>query len=190
VAGERNIVYAWQSTSSPPQRSGLAWLIPLVGGTALAFALQKKQSLLAVKEETSSIKLIIPAGKASPAPPIGPALGSKGLNIMEFCKGFNARKQEYEAGTPIPVVITAKPDRSFTFETKLPTASWYIKKATGVSKGINSPKIDKPVGVITAAQCREIAEKKLPDMNATTVEAAARTIKGSAISMGFTYQED
>jgi large subunit ribosomal protein L11 len=157
-------------------------------GCAVAYALEKKKALLAV-EETSSIKLIVGAGAASPAPPIGPALGSKGLNIMEFCKGFNAKTADYEKGTPIPVVITAKADRSFTFETKLPTASWYIKKAAGITKGINSPKIDKPVGSITVAQCREIAEKKMADMNTLSVESATQTIIGSANSMGLTIQE-
>jgi len=135
------------------------------------------------KKIAGYIKLEIPAGKANPSPPVGPALGQRGLNIMEFCKAFNAATQNMEPGTPTPVVITAYADRSFSFETKTPPASYFIKKAAGIEKGSSAPNKDK-VGTLTTAQLREIAEKKLVDLNAYDVDAAMKTIAGSARSMG------
>ena len=129
------------------------------------------------------IKLEIPAGQANPSPPVGPALGQRGLNIMEFCKAFNAATQQMEAGMPVPVVITAFSDRSFTFETKTPPAAFLIKKAAKVAKGSAVPNKDK-VGTVTMAQVREIAEMKMPDLNANDIDAASEIIKGSARSMG------
>lgn len=129
------------------------------------------------------IKLQVPAGKANPAPPIGPALGQRGLNIMEFCKAFNAKTQGMEAGLPIPVVITAYADKSFTFIMKTPPAAILIKKAAKVQKGSARPNQDK-VGKITRAQAEEIAKTKEPDLTAADMEAAVRTIAGSARSMG------
>ncbi|MEM7071491.1 MAG: 50S ribosomal protein L11 [Pseudomonadota bacterium] len=134
------------------------------------------------------IKLEIPAGKANPSPPVGPALGQRGLNIMEFCKAFNAQTQNIEPGTPIPVVITAYGDRSFTFITKTPPASFYLRKAAGVEKGSSEPNKTK-VGKVTKAQLREIAKTKLQDMNAVSVEAAMRSIAGSARAMGITTED-
>lgn len=129
------------------------------------------------------IKLQIPAGKANPSPPVGPALGQRGLNIMEFCKAFNAATQSMEPGIPVPVAITAYADRSFTFVTKTPPVSYFVKKAANVNKG--SSKTGKEVaGTITIAQVREIAQIKLPDMNANDIDAACEMIKGSAVSMG------
>ncbi|WP_227816696.1 50S ribosomal protein L11 [Nitrogeniibacter aestuarii] len=133
------------------------------------------------------IKLQIPAGKANPSPPVGPALGQRGLNIMEFCKAFNARTQSLEPGLPIPVVITAFSDKSFTFIMKTPPASILIKKAAGISKGSPRPHTDK-VGSITRAQIEEIAKTKEPDLTAADLEAAVRTIAGSARSMGVTVE--
>ena len=135
------------------------------------------------KKIVGYIKLEIPAGKANPSPPVGPALGQRGLNIMEFCKAFNAATQQMEPGQPTPVVITAYGDRSFTFELKTPPASYFIKKAAGIEKGSSAPNKDK-VGKITTAQLREIAERKLVDLNAYDVDAAMNTIAGSARSMG------
>jgi len=135
------------------------------------------------KKMVGYIKLEIPAGKANPSPAVGPALGQRGLNIMEFCKAFNAATQQMEPGTPTPVVITAYADRSFTFETKTPPASYFIKKAAGIEKGSSAPNKDK-VGKLTKTQLREIAEKKLIDLNAYDVDAAMNTIAGSARSMG------
>ena len=129
------------------------------------------------------IKLQIPAGKANPSPPVGPALGQRGLNIMEFCKAFNAATQKMEPGMPIPVVITAYADRTFSFITKLPPVSYFIKQAAKVQSGSKEPGKTK-VAKLTKAQIMEIAEKKLPDMNCATVEAAASMIKGQARSMG------
>ncbi len=129
------------------------------------------------------IKLQVPAGKANPAPPIGPALGQRGLNIMEFCKAFNAKTQGMEAGLPIPVVITAYADKSFTFIMKTPPAAILIKKAAKVQKGSARPNQDK-VGKITRAQAEEIAKTKEPDLTAADMDAAVRTIAGSARSMG------
>jgi large subunit ribosomal protein L11 len=134
------------------------------------------------KEITAKIKLQVPAGKANPAPPVGPALGQHGVNIMEFCKTFNARTQKL-GDTIIPVIITVYSDRSFTFITKTPPAAELLKKAAGIVKGSGVPNKDK-VGKVTRAQIREIAQTKLPDLNAATVESAMRMIEGSAKSMG------
>src|SRR5881392_4519330 len=128
------------------------------------------------------IKLQIPAGAANPAPPVGPALGQHGVNIMEFCKAFNAETQQ-DAGTIIPVEITVFEDRSFTFITKTPPAAVLIKEAAGIEKGSGEPHVDK-VGRITEAQLREIAEKKLPDLNADDIDQATKIIAGTARSMG------
>ena len=133
------------------------------------------------------IKLQVPAGKANPSPPIGPALGQRGLNIMQFCKEFNAQTQGLEPGLPIPVVITAFADKSFTFIMKTPPATILIKKAAGIQKGSPKPHTDK-VGKITKAQCEEIAKVKVKDLTAGDVEAAIRTIAGSARSMGITVE--
>jgi large subunit ribosomal protein L11 len=125
----------------------------------------------------------VPAGKANPSPPIGPALGQRGLNIMEFCKAFNAQTQKMEPGLPVPVVITAYADKSFTFIMKTPPAAILIKKAAKIEKGSPRPNTDK-VGRITRAQAEEIAKSKMPDLTAADLEAAVRTIAGSARSMG------
>jgi large subunit ribosomal protein L11 len=135
-----------------------------------------------MKKVTGQIKLQIPAGKANPAPPVGPALGQHGVNIMEFCKSFNARTQKQD-GMIIPVVITVFSDRSFTFETKTPPASILLIKAAGVEKGSGEPNKNK-VGKVTAKQVREIAELKMPDLNTTSLESAIRTVSGTARSMG------
>ena len=134
------------------------------------------------KEITAKIKLQVPAGKANPAPPVGPALGQHGVNIMEFCKQFNAKTQKL-GETIIPVIITVYSDRSFTFITKTPPAAELLKKAAGIVKGSGVPNKDK-VGKVTRAQIKEIAQTKLPDLNAASVEAAMRMIEGSAKSMG------
>ena len=135
------------------------------------------------KEITGYIKLQIPAGKANPAPPIGPALGQAGLNIMEFCKQFNAATQKTEAGTPIPVVITAYKDRSFTFIMKQPPVSYFLMKAAGIAKGTGTTGKEL-VGKVTWAQIEVIAKQKMQDMNAHDIQAACRMIAGSAVSMG------
>ncbi len=129
------------------------------------------------------IKLQVPAGQANPSPPVGPALGQHGVNIMEFCKAFNAQTQNLEQGLPIPVVITVYSDRSFTFVTKTPPASVLLKKAAGIEKGSSRPNTDK-VGRVTREQLEEIARTKMPDLTAADMEAAVRTIAGSARSMG------
>ncbi|MDR2111585.1 MAG: 50S ribosomal protein L11 [Candidatus Accumulibacter sp.] len=139
------------------------------------------------KKIVGFIKLQVPAGKANPSPPIGPALGQRGLNIMEFCKAFNAQTQNQEPGLPIPVVITAYADKSFTFIMKTPPASVLIKKAAGVQKGSQRPHTDK-VGKLTRAQCEAIATQKMPDLTAADMDAAVRTIAGSARSMGITVE--
>jgi large subunit ribosomal protein L11 len=139
------------------------------------------------KKVVGYIKLQVPAGKANPSPPIGPALGQRGLNIMEFCKAFNAQTQSMEAGLPIPVVITAYQDKSFTFVMKTPPASILIKKAAKIEKGSQRPHTDK-VGKITRAQAEEIAKAKMPDLTAADLDAAVRTIAGSARSMGVTVE--
>ena len=133
------------------------------------------------------IKLQVPAGKANPSPPIGPALGQRGLNIMEFCKTFNARTQGLEPGLPIPVVITAFADKSFTFVMKTPPATILIKKAVGIKSGSAKPHTNK-VGNITRAQAEEIATAKMPDLTAADMDAAVRTIAGTARSMGITVE--
>jgi large subunit ribosomal protein L11 len=135
------------------------------------------------KKITAYIKLQIPAGKANPSPPIGPALGQHGVNIMEFCKAFNAKTQNDEVGTVTPVVITVYADRSFTFITKTPPAAVLIKKALGLASGSATPNKIK-VGKLTKDQVREIATKKMSDLNAASVEAAMATIEGTARSMG------
>jgi len=140
------------------------------------------------KKIAGYIKLEIPAGQANPSPPVGPALGQRGINIMEFCKAFNAATQSIEQGTPTPVVITAFEDRSFSFVTKTAPASFYLRKAAQLNKGSSTPGRDI-TGRVTKAQLREIAEAKLVDMNANDVEAAMNTIAGSARSMGFEVVE-
>lgn len=139
------------------------------------------------KKIVGYIKLQVPAGKANPSPPIGPALGQRGLNIMEFCKAFNAQTQGMEPGLPIPCVITVYADKSFTFVTKSPPASILIKKAAGVEKGSKTPHSDK-VGHLTRKQVEDIAKAKQPDLTAADLEAAVRTIAGSARSMGITVE--
>ena len=135
------------------------------------------------KKITGYLKLQVPAGSANPSPPIGPALGQRGLNIMEFCKAFNAQTQKMEKGSPIPVVITMYADRSFTFEMKTPPVSHFLKKAAKIESGAKATGRDK-VGSVTQAQVREIAEQKIKDLNCHTIEAAMRMIEGSARSMG------
>ncbi len=136
------------------------------------------------KKVSTYVKLQIEAGKATPAPPVGPALGQAQVNIMEFCKQFNARTQNKEmAGLTIPVVITVYADRSFTFITKTPPAAVLLKKAAGITKGAGTPNKDK-VGKVTEKQVREIATQKMPDLNASSVETAIKSIKGTARSMG------
>jgi large subunit ribosomal protein L11 len=139
------------------------------------------------KKVIAEIKLQIPAGAANPSPPVGPALGQRGVNIMEFCKAFNAKTQN-QAGIIIPVLITVYADRSFTFITKTPPASVLLKKAAGVEKGAADPKRGK-VGTVTRAQVREIAELKRPDLSAESLEAAMRTIEGTARSVGLDIVE-
>ena len=135
------------------------------------------------KKIVGYVKLQVPAGSATPSPPIGPALGQRGLNIMEFCKAFNAATQEMEKGSPIPVVITAYADKSFTFEMKQPPVTFFIKKAVGLKSGSKLPGTES-AGTITTAQLREIAEKKMKDLNADNIDAAVSMIAGSARSMG------
>ena len=135
------------------------------------------------KKVIGQLKLQVPAGKATPSPPIGPALGQRGINIMEFCKQFNAKSQEMEAGAPCPVVITYFGDKSFTFEIKTPPASYFLKKAAGLKSGSKTPGRET-IGTVTAKQVREIAETKMKDLNANSVEAAMQIILGSARSMG------
>ena len=135
------------------------------------------------------IKLQVPAGAANPAPPIGPALGQHGVNIMEFCKGFNAKTQEMEKNMPIPVVITVFEDRSFTFELKTPPVSYFIQKATKVAKGSQTPGKGAYVGKLTRKQAEEIANQKMVDLNAKDLEGAVRMVMGSARSMGIEVVE-
>ena len=134
------------------------------------------------------IRLQVPAGKANPSPPIGPALGQAGLNIMEFCKTFNAQTQNLEPGMPIPVVITAYRDRTFSFITKTPPVGYFLKKAAGITKASATPG-KEPVASVTMAQVREIAEQKLPDLNTKDIDAASQMIIGSARSMGIQVVE-
>ena len=140
------------------------------------------------KKIAGYIKLEIPAGKANPSPPIGPALGQQGVNIMEFCKAFNAKTDSLEKNAPVPVVITVYNDRSFTFETKTPPASYLLKKAAGIKSGSGRPNTDK-VGTVTTAQLEEIVKTKEPDLTAGSLEAAVRTIAGSARSMGLVVED-
>ncbi len=135
------------------------------------------------KKIDAYIKLQVPAGSANPSPPVGPALGQHGLNIMEFCKTFNAQTQNMEKGMPVPVVITAYSDKSFTFITKTPPASVLLRKAAGLDKGSSTPHSNK-VGKVTRAQLEEIAKTKMADLNAADLDAAVRIIAGSARSMG------
>jgi len=139
------------------------------------------------KKVVGYIKLQVPAGKANPSPPIGPALGQRGLNIMEFCKAFNAQTQKVEPGLALPVVITAYADKSFTFIIKTPPATVLIKKAAGIDKGSKTPHTDK-VAKLSRAQAEEIAKTKMPDLTAADLDAAVRTIAGSARSMGITVE--
>ncbi|MEO1226866.1 MAG: 50S ribosomal protein L11 [Pseudomonadota bacterium] len=136
------------------------------------------------KKVVGLIKLQVPAGAANPSPPIGPALGQRGLNIMEFCKAFNAETQNLEKGMPIPVVITAYADRTFTFTTKTPPASFFLKKAAKIQKGHSTVGKGTYIGKVTEADLREIAEAKMVDLNANDVDAAVEMIRGSARSMG------
>ena len=138
------------------------------------------------KKVLGYLKLQVKAGSATPSPPIGPALGQRGINIMEFCKSFNAQTQEMEKGSPVPVVITYYQDKSFTFVMKTAPVSFYLKKAAGIPKGATTPGKGASAGEVSKAQCLEIASKKLKDLNAESVEAAARMIEGSARSMGLT----
>jgi len=140
------------------------------------------------KKITGYVKLQVPAGSATPSPPIGPALGQRGLNIMEFCKAFNAATQEQEKGSPIPVVITAYADKSFTFEMKTPPVTYFIKKAVNLKSGSKNPGKES-AGTISRDQLREIAEKKMKDLNADNVDAAISMIAGSARSMGIQVTE-
>ncbi|MFZ2449838.1 MAG: 50S ribosomal protein L11 [Methylobacter sp.] len=139
------------------------------------------------KKITAYIKLQVKAGEANPSPPIGPALGQRGVNIMEFCKAFNAKTQDVEKGLPLPVVITVYSDRSFTFITKTPPASILLKKATGLKSGSSNPNTKK-VGTVTREQLEEIAKIKMEDLNAANLEAAVKTIAGSARSMGLNVE--
>ena len=134
------------------------------------------------------LKLHVPAGKAAPAPPIGPALGQRGLNIMEFCKAFNAETQDLEPEMPIPTTITIYQDKSFTFTTKTPPASYLLKKAANLAKGGSTPGRES-VGTVTKKQVEEIAEQKMKDLNANSIDQAAKIIEGSARSMGFEVVE-
>ena len=140
------------------------------------------------KKVTGYLKLQVPAGAANPSPPIGPALGQRGLNIMEFCKAFNAQTQNMEPGMPIPVVITAYGDRSFTFVTKTPPASYFLKKAAGIEKGHQTTG-KGTIGRVTMDQVREIAQEKMVDLNANDLDAACRMVIGSARSMGLEVVE-
>jgi len=139
------------------------------------------------KKIAAYIKLQVKAGEANPSPPIGPALGQRGVNIMEFCKAFNAKTQDVEKGLPLPVVITVYSDRSFTFITKTPPATVLIKKAVGLKSGSSNPNTKK-VGTITREQLEEIAKIKMEDLNAANLEAAVKTIAGSARSMGLNVE--
>ena len=140
------------------------------------------------KKVTGFLKLQVPAGAANPSPPIGPALGQRGLNIMEFCKAFNAQTQKMEKGIPIPVIITTYQDRSFTFEMRTPPVSYFLKKAAKLESGSKTPGRE-PVGQVSKKQVREIAEQKMKDLNCDTIEAAMKMIEGSARSMGLTVTE-
>jgi large subunit ribosomal protein L11 len=140
------------------------------------------------KKVTGFLKLQVPAGAANPSPPIGPALGQRGLNIMEFCKAFNAQTSKMEKNTPIPVVITTYQDRSFTFELKTPPVSYFLKKAAKLESGSKTPGRDV-AGKVTKGQIKEIAEQKMKDLNCDSIESAMKMIEGSARSMGLTVAE-
>ena len=140
------------------------------------------------KKVTGFLKLQVPAGAANQSPPIGPALGQRGLNIMEFCKAFNAQTQKMEKGIPIPVVITTYQDRSFTFEMKTPPVSYFLKKAAGLESGSKTPGVTS-AGQVTRKQVREIAEQKMKDLNCDSIESAMKMIEGSARSMGLAVTE-
>ncbi len=140
------------------------------------------------KKIAGYVKLQIAAGKANPSPPVGPALGQRGLNIMEFCKAFNAATQKLEPGIPIPVVITAYADRTFSFITKMPPVSYYLKKAAGIAKASKEPGKTK-AGKVTKAQIADIAKEKIGDLNCSTIEAAESMIAGQAVSMGIEVVE-
>ena len=141
------------------------------------------------KKIAGYINLQVPAGAANPSPPIGPALGQRGVNIMEFCKAFNAKTQEMEKGMPIPTTITVYQDKSFTFVTKTAPASFFLKKAASVQKGSGEAGKSAPVAKVTKAQCRDIAEAKMKDLSANDLDAAQKIIEGSARSMGFEVVE-
>jgi large subunit ribosomal protein L11 len=149
---------------------------------------RRRRELLMAKKITGYLKLQVPAGSANPSPPIGPALGQRGLNIMEFCKSFNAQTQKLEKGSPIPVVITVYADRSFTFEMKTPPVAFFLKKAANIQAGAKAPGRDK-AGTVTRAQVKEIAQQKMKDLNCDTIESAMRMIEGSARSMGLEVRE-
>ena len=142
-----------------------------------------------MKKITGYVKLQLPAGKANPAPPVGPALGAQGVNIMQFCKEFNALTQQMEVGMPIPVVITAFGDRTFSFITKTPPNTYFLKKAAGITKGTTTPGKGAAVGRVTTSQLKEIAAVKMKDMNANEEAAAVSMLAGSARSMGLTVVE-
>src|SRR5438132_4253623 len=164
------------------RQAGEPGSVPITGRTRRCpFAPTRRRNL--AKKIVGLIKLQVPAGKANPSPPIGPALGQRGLNIMEFCKAFNAQTQKMEPGLMLPVVITAYADKSFTFILKSPPASVLIRKALKLDKGSSKPHTDK-VGKLTRAQAEEIAKMKQPDLTAADLDAAVRTIAGSARSMG------
>ena len=141
------------------------------------------------KKIAGYINLQVPAGAANPSPPIGPALGQRGVNIMEFCKAFNAKTEGMEKGIPVPTIITVYQDKSFTFITKTPPASFYLKKAAKIDKGSGEAGNADPVGKVSRAQCREIAETKMPDLNAVDLDAATKIIEGSARSIGLEVTE-
>lgn len=141
-----------------------------------------------MKKVEGYVKLQVPAGQANPSPPIGPALGQRGLNIMEFCKQFNAATKSMEPGTPVPVIITVYSDRSFTFVSKTPPASYYIKKAAGIDSGSKTPG-RAPIGKVTKKQLEEIAKLKMKDLNANDIEGAVKQLAGSARSMGLEVVE-
>ena len=141
------------------------------------------------KKIAGYIKLQIPAGKANPSPPVGPALGQRGLNIMQFCKDFNAQTQNMEPGMPVPVVITAFADRTYSFITKTPPNTYFLMKAAKIDKGSQTVGKSAPIGKLTMSQLREIAEQKMKDMNANDIDGAVRMLMGSARSMGITVVE-
>ncbi len=161
--------------------TSLSSLVVLLGrrGQQIRFIMAKKLQ--------GYLKLQVPAGAANPSPPIGPALGQRGINIMEFCKAFNAATQEMEKGMPIPTILTIYTDKSFTFEMKTPPASYYLKKAAKLQKGGSTPGRES-AGTVSQAQCREIAEAKFKDLNANDLDAATKIIEGSARAMGLTVE--